>query len=1148
MTIQQLRVVGLVIALSVVAAAVSIASCAQVPPNVTPRTFQQAQKVDVVCMHVNDANGNALPAPMPVEEAQCAPVPANVNGATLPYHLYAVVTQTTPGELAVVDLTAGGVLDVDKSTPGIDFIPVGANPTDVAVAHDGQLTFVSSRDPNKMAIYAIDNKRLLGDSTGTAPPSPLRLTDLAACALPQPPQALAVLPMSAPDGGGPAGSYALVVLLGAYGGSAAAVATIDPLALASAAAGSLTPCTSLGAVLGVTTLSGVLSPSGTSGPAWPDGVPYADASGPNPVPRCPSPVGAGEAGVGDAALADSGPGDAGAPGLPAQPPHPTSMALRNDLPVLYVADDAEPVIHVIDLHDPARPVELEALEATSVADPTRRVSVGGIAVSPTTHDYKTYLYGIDSKQGTLMVYDITDPATSPHVPLRRPHAELNPLAPLDRLGFSAPVATVAFVEHDWPVSPQNDPIHQYTGLLCNPNPNANPEAGVFLDRGAYYRADQAALIQPTNTQGGTVQTFPTRLRGVFAFATLSNGNIVTIDVDDWDAPCRRPDPMAIGTVTDPQRKSYDGGGGVTGVLDLPEPVASPGDLDPYHAPLTYNSAIPESAAVTLEAFFPVSAPHRPRSSSLLRNDPITGVHVPNLPGVPQLSSATGAPVGTSVAGGAGGVTSPLLLPAPLPPGFIDLTYVQNPTEPNLQIRQLSSSQPGLESASAPGDPIPAALFPGSPPGGFNDAGAPLTISPPGVRVSFDDPTAHQDQDWAVTYEGALPTVGGIAADIASTPSQSDAGAPSNVDYETLTLSAPGARFCARGVEDSRIGRTRANQVLRAIGAAFPSSSPPTYPTAFPDGGEHPQPTLPDWTSDYVEIADDLLPASDAYWAQPTSVNECWPPGLDDLDPAVQSSSHAQGRYDLCQQTFGAAADADIHLARDLPILHARDDSLEVGRFGWFNTDPKGPSGNLVPEQTTNRVVVAADPGNKLFLRLTRCCFHHQATFKVRTGGEWVAVGSSVGLLHQVVSGADGSCVLSCDPRDALRNARAFDIPYGTWSDAKTCTSASAPTFDRDSPLAMRNPMFSFVMWSGCGPPQGYGDHTLMTRDLAWKFSMRGSFSPLIVPLVSASTGSAVSPQSMRFIGSLGQLAVVDGESQGLVLIDLNLVAVTRSYF
>jgi len=39
--------------------------------------------------------------------------------------------------------------------------------------------------------------------------------------------------------------------------------------------------------------------------------------------------------------------------------------------------------------------------------------------------------------------------------------------------------------------------------------------------------------------------------------------------------------------------------------------------------------------------------------------------------------------------------------------------------------------------------------------------------------------------------------------------------------------------------------------------------------------------------------------------------------------------------------------------------------------------------------------------------------------------------------------------------------------------------------------------------------------------------------------LSQNTNTAVSPQSMRFIDSLGQLAVVDGAQQGLVLIDLN---------
>ena len=102
-------------------------------------------------------------------------------------------------------------------------------------------------------------------------------------------------------------------------------------------------------------------------------------------------------------------------------------------------------------------------------------------------------------------------------------------------------------------------------------------------------------------------------------------------------------------------------------------------------------------------------------------------------------------------------------------------------------------------------------------------------------------------------------------------------------------------------------------------------------------------------------------------------------------------------------------------------------------------------------------------------------------------------------------------------------------------------------FFRDSSLAMRNPLFSFVMWSGCGPLPGYKDHTLSQRDDVWRFSVRGGFTPITIPRVQGST-TAVSPQSMQFIPSLGQLAVVDGEAQGLVLIDLYTVSFAHAYF
>ena len=1150
----RLRLLCLMVAFMglLVAAASVVASCSQTPTNIPVRTFELAQKVDVICMQVNDTSGNPLAGPIPSPEDDCAPVPANVDGGVLPFHLFAAVTQVARGELAIVDLTSGNVVDEDRSTPGINFIPVGSIPTDVTVAPDAQMTFVSSRDPNKPAIYGIPSARLLGDSLAAppagvpygGPQSPLQLTDLFACALPQPPEALTIASLGS-------GRYVLLAMLGQFGGVPAKIAAIDPTPLlagagigdagedAGVAPGSLTACSVLGAIA---LASPAASTSWTPGPAWPDGVPYVDGgvvladAEPSLGPACSASPGG--AGAGDA-------GDAGttvplAVGALNQP-HPTAMVMRSDVPVLYVADSALPVIHVIDVSDPTSPKEQAPLLATSVNNPTRLIAVGAMAISPPTHDYRRYLYAVDTNQGSVMVFDVTDPVSSPHQPLQRPHPELNPFSPPDRLFFSAPAATLAFVQHDWPLPSQiqgSAPIQQYTGLLCNPNTNAHPNATTFLDRGAYYRADQDSVIQ-VNTSGslGSVENFPYRLRGIFAFVTLSNGTIVTIDVDDWDAPCRRPDPMAVSSI------AMDISYGMTGSLDVPEEAGTSTDFDPYHAPLTYNSAINESAATTLEAFFPVSAPNRVRSNFLLRNDQTSGLHIPNQLGAALLFDVNGALVATNVSGGS---SAPLLLPSPLPPNFYDPSYLQNPTEPDPSLRLATSA--GLLSvvgqAASPG-----ALLPGSS----------LTV-PAGVRVSFDDPTAQQDQDWTITYEGALPSVASLALDMAS-----DDGS-----YQTLTLATglqaggdagpPGTTgafspgLCGRGIEDWSIGQARANAALAAMsGAGLPA----------PGAGATGNPTLPQWTSDYVELADNLLPEGDPYWAAPSAQNDCWDPPLADPpgDAELDSSPLANDRYNTCATVYGADGEdaapegnqsvADINLRRDLPIIEAYDDHLVLGRFGWCPNQGCDTTKPAVAEQTNNRVVVGRDPSNAPFLRFARCCFHHQATFKVRTGGQWLTIGSATGLLHHVQTDpTTNRCVLACNAADALENARAFDIP---WSPAPAAgsTTAGCPApaqlpagLDRNSVLAMRNPMFSFVMWSGCAPLAG-NDHTETARDLVWKFSMRGGFAPVTVS-ISQNTTTAVLPQSMRFIDSLGQLAVVDGAQQGLVLIDLNTLQFAHS--
>lgn len=75
-----------------------------------------------------------------------------------PRHLFALVTQTLRGEVAVVDLSAGKVVDLDSSTPGFRFIPVGKNPIDIVSTPGGVASFVGVADVGKEGIFAIPTR------------------------------------------------------------------------------------------------------------------------------------------------------------------------------------------------------------------------------------------------------------------------------------------------------------------------------------------------------------------------------------------------------------------------------------------------------------------------------------------------------------------------------------------------------------------------------------------------------------------------------------------------------------------------------------------------------------------------------------------------------------------------------------------------------------------------------------------------------------------------------------------------------------------------------------------------------------------------------------------------------------------------------
>jgi hypothetical protein len=1058
----------LAFAMAVCAVALSavLFACSQTPTSVPIRTFERAQKVDVVCLRVFGDN-----APEALRQEACAPVPPNVNGGNLDNQLFALVTQTTRGEVAVVNLSAGNIIDQRHAIPGLNFLPIGANPTDIASTPDGRMVFVSSAEPNKFAIYGIPGHRILGDQASRRDPDgAIALSSWPVCTLPQRPGSLAVVPRRAKPGVTVDGgtftdttdiAYELVAVLPGDRTQSAKVVTLDPRPFLRGsprktnegqplddygdgpvlAPGQLGPCPITAAM----ELSGeeALPTSVHPGSTWDDGVPWVDGG---VDLTCETPVRASSCGLPSCACvtASTGAADAGDAGNdagasvtaceadagkstaeevldlgPLDPPQPVAIALDDQ--TLYVADDGVPLIHVIDLSTPGAPRELPPFVMTSTVEPTRVVSIRDIAISPPTHEFKRFLYAVDRKEGSIAIFDVTDPVNAARTPMLRPHPELNPFQPPDRISFASPVVSVAFARHEVPIAriAGRAISNPSTGLLCNPNPNVDPNAPET--NGAQYRADSQDVdfgLGPRPTPG--------RLRGVFAFATLSSGQVVAIDVDDWDAPCRRPVKLTGELPTD---------GTAQGVLAVPQPNPAAGDVDPYHAP----DLSPTPLIVSQEIFFPVSAPHRARSNYFLRDDVNTGKHIPFLASTPSITA-----VGT--------IAPPLVGPG-------------------------SESTPRMR---------PTVPRPGAPLAGTEDVG---------ILFSLDTPDVHFDQDWAVTYEGALPGFDGLPAAISTTDG-----------YATLVLSQSEGRFCAKGVEDWAVGRDRAAAIDSALTAA--------------GRAPYPEP-LESKLVDYVQIADELLAPGDPYWAQPdlAEPNGCWDDPLDttSTDPG-EINKVAGRRFDFCMSEFATAGEQNKN--RDFPILEAYDDHLVIGRFA--------------PGAGRD---VATGPTNAPYMKVARCCFHHQFTFRIRTGAQWATVGSIVGSLNHMTTGAGNRCVPSCDPNAVLRNGRAPSLPYGDGDFAPF----------RDSPLAMRNPSFSFFIQNGYVAKDTGKTDKRPDRDMTYHFQTRGSFQALVINL--AAQTAAVTPQSMRFIETLGQLAVVDGASQGLVLIDLAGVGIARApYF
>ncbi|MET0595480.1 MAG: LEPR-XLL domain-containing protein, partial [Polyangiaceae bacterium] len=139
------------------------AGCSQNTPVVTVRSLERSGKAAFLCIrYPRELHPKTNPPPKPGIQMDGCFVPDSPPPQYyyLVPHVIALVTQMARGELAVVDVTAGTVVDVDKSTPGYNFLPIGASPTDVVATQGSNASFVGIGDPTRPAIFGIPSTKL----------------------------------------------------------------------------------------------------------------------------------------------------------------------------------------------------------------------------------------------------------------------------------------------------------------------------------------------------------------------------------------------------------------------------------------------------------------------------------------------------------------------------------------------------------------------------------------------------------------------------------------------------------------------------------------------------------------------------------------------------------------------------------------------------------------------------------------------------------------------------------------------------------------------------------------------------------------------------------------------------------------------------
>lgn len=509
------------------------------------------------------------------------------------YQLHALVTQTLSAEVAIVRVAgsvtdsnpAGRVVDVDPANPGVTPLRVGANPTDVTTTPGGLASFVTVAEPGRAGIFGLA-------TSCTFPPlaeeTRRDLTTWPACRLSSAPGAVEVLVDEEPGrsfcGNGPdpglvradldgecsvdlsqeewkPGRRKLLVALPHEG----KMVVLDAQELLDREQGSFAPCL----IEAELELDGEI-PDALSQPLPPDlmseegqsAVEYSELGG-------------------------------------SYLPRPARMAA--DGARMLVSDGGGPLVHVLDTQDPCHLVELEPYVATSFTNPERRVTTAAIAVSPRSLDGTKFAYVVDERGDELssvVLFDLSHDEGS-HLPVLRGGSALISAEAPDRLEFAAAVKDVGFARLDEPLT---DPVTgtAVTAVACDPDPRTSEDA-------------LSALYRPSSDESGAS---PYVFRGIFGYVLLSDGNLMVVDVEDYDGACRRPSALHTGDELDFRGCSSD-----------------PSSIARY----TVGQSVGATPTVSDEASCRAVVPHRVRSARRIKTVEGSSIGAPALRSFVRLS-------------------------------------------------------------------------------------------------------------------------------------------------------------------------------------------------------------------------------------------------------------------------------------------------------------------------------------------------------------------------------------------------------------------------------------------------------------------------------------------------------------------------------